>query len=218
MHEAVHRGAPFVGDIRGKRRGQRWNSWPGLVQRQARRARPVRLELDGFEVALEAVIAPHLHHLASGARGRDAESIALALDDERGHLSPRRARASGSSAACRRAAAARAERPGRGRRRRPSRPRCGKRRGPERATADDEWQAGELAGAQALEDGDPGGVELGSACRRPAAGNAVRLLDQGDGNALGLRRVRRCLDVRRVDSSSGPVAENETRARLGNVA
>ena len=66
--------------------------------------------------------------------------------------------------------------------------------GTERTTADDEWQAGELAAAQALEDGDPGGVELGRACGRPAGGNAVRLLHQRDGKPLRLRCVRRCPD------------------------
>ena len=85
--------------------------------------------------------------------------------------------------------------------------------GTERTTANDEWQAAELAGAKVLEDGDPGGVELWRARGRPAAGNAVRLLDQRDGNPLRLRRVRRCPDIRRVDSSGSPVAESERRAR-----
>ena len=49
---------------------------------------------------------------------------------------------------------------------------------------------------------------------RPAAGNAVRLLDERDGKALRLRGVCRRPEIRRFDSSSSPVAENERRARL----
>jgi hypothetical protein len=86
--------------------------------------------------------------------------------------------------------------------------------GAEGTTAYDERQAGELAAAQELEDGDPGGVQLGRAGGRSAAGNAVRLLHQRDGKPLRLRRVRRCPEIRRIDASSSPVAESERRAWL----
>jgi hypothetical protein len=160
------------------------------------------------------VIAPHLYDLTSGARVGHTEPITFALDDERGDCHrvelgqavlrrlagaawglERECQAEDGDGACRfRGAASDA--------------------GTERTTTYDEWQAGELTAAQALEDGDPGGVELGRRCGRPTAGNAVRLLHQRDGKPLGLRCVRRCPEIRRFDASSSPVAENERRAWL----
>src|SRR5439155_22680679 len=57
--------------------------------------------------------------------------------------------------------------------------------GAHRAAADDERQPGQLACTQALDDRNPGGVELRGAGGRAPAGDAVGLLDQRDADLLG---------------------------------
>jgi hypothetical protein len=169
---------------------------------------------DGFGVGLEAVVARYLDHLAQRSGRRDSEAIALALDDEcrHGH------RVQLGEAALRRLARAarRLEREREakdcdcaGRLDRPAGD-----PGAERATADYQGQAGQLVLAQLFDDRDPGGVELRCAWGRAAAGDAVGLLDQRDGDPLRACRRGRCDEVRRLHAAGGPVPEDESRAWL----
>jgi hypothetical protein len=60
-----------------------------------------------------------------------------------------------------------------------------------------------------LDDGRPGGVELGDGSRRAAARDAVRLGHPGDGDAYRERSVTDCNEIKRVDIATCPVAEHE---------
>ena len=125
---------------------------------------------DRLEVALEAVIATHLHHLASRTRRRHAEPIAFALNDQGRHCH----HVELGQAALRRLAGASGRFEGESETEHGDS--AGRRRGTasdagtQRTTANDEWQAVELDGEKALEDGDPRGVELCALAgdRRPA--------------------------------------------------
>jgi hypothetical protein len=160
------------------------------------------------------VIAPDLHYPAGSALGRHPESITGALDDERGHChrvelrEPALRRLAGP---LRRLEGESKAQDGDGARRLRG---ATSDAGTERTPADDDGQSGELTGAKALEDGDPRGVELWRAGGGLAAGDTVGLLDQRDGKPLHLRCMRRCLEIRRFDSTSSPVAENESSTRL----
>ena len=109
-----------------------------------------------------------------------------------------RARAGGSAPARRpRAAAAAAGRRGRARRRRRRLGRAAGDARARRAAAGDERQVAEHAGAQVIDDRDPGGVERGARRRGLLAGDAVGLLDE--------RRVK-------PSARAAPVAVARSRA------
>ena len=66
--------------------------------------------------------------------------------------------------------------------------------------------------AQLLDDGGPGHVELRRGRGRLAAGDAVGLLDQRNGDADRVGRLRRRLQVRRADPAAGAVPEHQQAA------
>jgi hypothetical protein len=80
--------------------------------------------------------------------------------------------------------------------------------------ADDQRQAGQLLIGDALEDRDPGGIELPCGRGRAAAGDPVRLLDERDGEPLRASDVRRGHDVPRRHAARGAVAEDERGRRI----
>src|SRR5205085_1696070 len=86
-----------------------------------------------------------------------------------------------------------------------------------RAPAREERQSGELVSAQALEHGRPRAVELMRRRGRAAAGDAVRLLDERDGEALLQRDALRRNDVRRSDAAARTVPEHERSVRRFGV-
>ena len=82
-----------------------------------------------------------------------------------------------------------------------------------RAAARDERQPGELVPAQMVEDRDPRCVELMRGRGRAASGDAVRLLDERNGEALFERDVLRRDEIWRRDASARAVPEHERAAR-----
>ena len=64
-----------------------------------------------------------------------------------------------------------------------------------------------------LDDGRPRGVELARRRGRAAPGNALRLLDERDAQALGDRYVRGGRKVRRQHAAAGAVAQDQRSAR-----
>ena len=97
---------------------------------------------------------------------------------------------------------------------------AGRGRGP----AGDAGARGAAAGDQRHLEGElldharPGRVELVRRRGRAPARDAVGLLDERDGQAGLERRVRRALQVRRLDAAAGPVPEHERGARRVDLA
>jgi DivIVA domain-containing protein len=160
------------------------------------------------------VIARHLHDLPSRPGRGHPERVALTLDDEHRH---RHGLELGEAALPRLSRAAwrlerkrEAEDPdGAGRFRRPARDPCS-----ERPTAGDERQALQLASRQPLDDGDPVGVELRRRGGGTPAGDAVGLLDQGDGDPRRAGGFRRGNEIGCLDAPTGTVAEDERSKRF----
>jgi hypothetical protein len=147
------------------------------------------------------VVARHGDNLPGPPRRQDSERIAFALDDERHRVDL-------GQAALRRLAGA----PGRDEREREAEhgeSACRFRRaagdaGPDRAAADDQVQVGQGLSPQGLDGRRPDGVELWGAGREAAAGDAVGLLDQRNGDSLRPGRLRRRNEIRRLDSPPAP--------------
>jgi hypothetical protein len=159
----------------------------------------------------EAVVTGHKYDVAALARRRDAERIALPLDDEHRNgdgvelveaalLGPARRVQREREAADRHGACLG--------RRATGHARAG------RAAADHERQARELLGAQVREDREPRRVELMRRSGGAASGEAIRLLDEGYRDAERDRLVGRGDEVARVDATARTVAEHERGARL----
>jgi hypothetical protein len=62
-------------------------------------------------------------------------------------------------------------------------------------------------------DRSPGGVELTRRRTRAAPRDAVRLLDQGNGYALGERRLTRREQITGADAATGAVPQGQRRTR-----
>ena len=159
------------------------------------------------------MVAGYLRHFASWASRRHPEPVVLALDDERRHRHgvelveaalwwlvaaarrlERKARQSTPTApvssAVRQATQAPIERP--------------------------PTMSGRPASSPALvDDRDPRGVQLRAGGAAP--GDAVGLLDQGDGDFFREGGLGRRDEVERLHAAGGPVTENEGRARLFRV-
>jgi hypothetical protein len=134
----------------------------------------------GFGVRLEAVISLHLHHLATRSRGRHAERIPYALNDERRH---RHGFELGQAALHRLPCAARRfKREGEAEHRNGAgclRGAAGD-SGAQRATADDDLQVSQFDRVQVLDDRDPRPIELRRSGRRPPSRDPVGLLNERD--------------------------------------
>ena len=81
--------------------------------------------------------------------------------------------------------------------------------GAERPPADDEWKAGQLVLAKALDDCAPVGVEAGNGRWRTPPRDAVWLLDERNGDLLLERNVPSGHEVGSLDATTGAVAEDE---------
>jgi len=71
-----------------------------------------------------------------------------------------------------------------------------------------------VVSAELVDDGGPRSIELLRGSRRPSSGDTVRLLDEGDGEALGERSVACRQEIARRDASARSVAEDEGGPRL----
>ena len=80
-----------------------------------------------------------------------------------------------------------------------------------RAAAHDKRRLHDALVAQALDDGQPGGIELCCRRRRAATCHAVRLFDQNDADLLGLRSARHGNEVTRASHPLRP--HGRARAR-----
>ena len=78
-----------------------------------------------------------------------------------------------------------------------------------RQTADNERKPLERGSSKLVDDRDPGDVELARGRGRAASGDAIRLLDERDAHALGVRCVGRRDEVACSDAASGTVPEHE---------
>ena len=169
----------------------------------------------GLAVAPQAVVAAHLARPCASApeaasrtgRPRPARRATGRVTASSSGEPARRRRAAGAARRLQREREAQ-HADGAGRARRAARDaRAG------RAAARDERQAAQLVRAQMLDDRRPGRVELVRRGGRAPAGDAVRLLDERDGESLRLCRLRRGHEVRRRHASAGAVTENERAAR-----
>jgi hypothetical protein len=86
--------------------------------------------------------------------------------------------------------------------------------GSERTAAGDERQAGELPRAQAVDDGDPGSIELARRRRSAPPDDAVGLLDERDRESLCERGLRRGDEISRRHPTARAMAEDEPAARI----
>jgi hypothetical protein len=168
----------------------------------------------GVGIGLEAVIAGDRYDLAGGAGRREPEAIALALNYEHRDLHGVELVLAGHRRLAR--PRRRLERKRQAEHRHRARVGGGAAGDPptQRSAADDEWQAGKLGAAQALDHREPGRVEVRCSGRGAPAGDAVRLLDQGDADPLCEGGIARSEEVRRVGASTGSVAEDERGARF----
>ena len=157
----------------------------------------------------------HLHHRAALAGGRHAERVALALHHERRN----RYGVQLGQAAVLRGGAARSvhgkrqaeHSHGAGGLHRAARDARA-----QRAAADHERQPAQLAAAELVDHGSPGGIELVRGRGSAAPGHAVRLFDEGDAEALGECDLGGHHQVASRHASARAVSEHERRRRIGS--
>jgi DNA-binding transcriptional MerR regulator len=166
------------------------------------------------EVGLQAVVARDPDDGAARPRWRHPEAVALALDDEHRDLDRVQlvdpARPWLLALAGRRLERERQTEDGDGIRvlRRPTgNPSA------QRAPAGDQRQATELLRAERLDHRCPGGVKARRRGGGALAGDAIRLLDERDGDPVLERRLGGGGQVTRLHSAAGAVAEHERAAR-----
>ena len=87
-------------------------------------------------------------------------------------------------------------------------------RAPMRTAAGDQREPGELAGAEVLDHGDPGCVELPRRGGSAPAGDAVGLLDERDADGMRVGDLGGLLQIRRAHLPIGAVAEDERGDRV----
>ena len=87
---------------------------------------------------------------------------------------------------------------------------------PQRAAADQERQTLELAGAQVLDDHEPGGVELPRRGRSAPAGDPVGLFDECDADSFGPGSLARRREIGRLDPAARTMPEDQSGSRFGD--
>jgi hypothetical protein len=186
-------------------------------QRQARQPLADRVR-DGIGVCLQAVIPGDAGHLPVRTLGRPAEAVAFALDHQ--HRELHRLELGEPALGRLLAAARRNQRKGEAE----HGDGTGLLDGPasdarsERAAAHDQWQAGQLIGAELRDHDDPGLVESLRGSGRAPACHPIGLLDQRDGEAGRARRLSGGGEIRRLDPPSGTVTENDRGPRAVDPA
>jgi hypothetical protein len=151
------------------------------------------------------------HDLAAGPGWRDTKRVPLALNDERGHAHGVKL---GEPGLLRPAGRMEREREADHRRRAEL---SGGSAGHARAggaPADDEWRVE----CELLDHGHPGGVQLSRRGRRAPARDAVRLLNQDDGQLRVVRGRCGADQVGRVEAAACAVAEHERSGRFVDSA
>ena len=156
------------------------------------------------------MVAGHLDDRATRGAGRNPEGVARTLHDQcrDRHLVELRqtARWRGPPGAARRLQGEREAKHADGAGRLRSAAGHPRAQGP---TADEERQPAELARDQVADHYRPGSVELARRSGRASPGDAVRLLDERDGDSFRARGVRHRHQVSRGHPSNGSVTEDQ---------